>query len=407
MRAAKGSADAAGAPRDPALPIRREVAELQPSGIRAIAHAGMGQDGVIPLWFGEPDLPTPAFIVAASDAALSAGHTFYSHNRGVPELRETLADYTSRLYRKAIGIERITVTAAGMNALMQVAELLVDPGDNIVIATPLWPNFFRCIEIMGGEARQVPMTIAGDPRIQPGSWRLDLDRLFDACDARTRAITINSPNNPTGWMMDSETQAAVLDFCRDRGLWLIADEVYARIVYDRPVAPSFLDHASDDDLVLVVNSFSKSWAMSGWRLGWITHPPALGEAFEKLSEYNVASPGTGTQYAGVVAVRDGEPFVAEMVERYRIARDMVQQRLGAMRRVRLSRPEAAFYGFFAVDGIDDSMAFAMQVLAETKVGLAPGIAFGAGGETYLRICYAKTAALLGEALDRLEPLLDR
>jgi aspartate aminotransferase len=397
-RPAHGAAPAAA---EALLPIRRRIAELQPSGIREIAHAGMGREGVIALWFGEPDLPTPTFIVDASDAALRAGHTFYSHNRGVPALREVLADYSSRLYRRPIGIDRITVTAAGMNALMMIAELLVDPGDNIVVASPLWPNFFRCIEIMGGEARQVPMTMAGE------SWRLDLDRLFAACDSRTRAVCINSPSNPTGWMMDSDTQAEVLDFCRDRGLWLIADEVYARIVYDRPLAPSFLEHASDDDLVLVVNSFSKSWAMSGWRLGWITHPPAAGEALEKLCEYNVASPGTGTQYAGIAAVRDGEPFVAEIVERYRIARDIIQQRLGAMRRVKLSRPEAAFYAFFSVDGVDDSMAFAKTVLAETKVGLAPGVAFGAGGEKYLRICYAKTPELLGEALDRLEPLLDR
>jgi aspartate/methionine/tyrosine aminotransferase len=383
------------------LPIRAEVAELQPSGIREIANAGMGRAEVIALWFGEPDLPTPDFIVAASDRALRAGETFYSHNRGVPELRHALAEYTGRLYGRAIDVERITVTAAAMNALMLIAELLVDVGDNIVLASPLWPNFFRCIEIMGGEARQVPLATDGE------GWRLDLDRLFDACDERTRAICVNSPSNPTGWMMERETQAAILDFCRARGLWVIADEVYARIVYDRAHAPSFLEIAEPDDLLLVVNSFSKSWAMSGWRLGWITAPEALGETLEKLNEYNVASPGTGTQHAGITAVREGEPFIRDMVERYRIARDIVQQRLGAMRRVRLTRPEAAFYAFFSVDGVGDSRAFAKKVLAETRVGLAPGTAFGKGGERFLRICYAKTPELLGEAFDRLEPLLDR
>lgn len=387
--------------RDPALPIRTVVADLPHSAIREIAHAGMGIDDVVPLWFGEPDLPTPQFIVEASDRALRGGRTFYSHNRGVPELRETLADYSSRLYDREIGVDRISVTAAGMNALMMVAELLIDPGDNIVSLSPLWPNFFRCIEIMDGQVHQVPLARSGD------GWSLDLDRLFDTCDERTRAICVNSPNNPTGWMMDSETQAAVLDFCRARGLWLIADEVYARVVFDRPVAPSFLELATPEDLVLVVNSFSKTWAMSGWRLGWITAPTALGQIIENLNEYNVASPNTGTQYAGIAAVRDGEPFVTELVERYRIARDIVQQRLGAMRRVHLTRPEAAFYAFFSVDGVTDSRAFAKQVLHETKVGLAPGIAFGEGGENYMRICYAKTPELLGTAFDRLEPLLDR
>jgi aspartate/methionine/tyrosine aminotransferase len=392
---------AATAGREGRLPIRAQVAELQPSGIREIAHAGMGRAEVIALWFGEPDLPTPDFIIEAADRALRAGETFYSHNRGVPELRHVLAEYTGRLYGRAIDVERITVTSAAMNALMLIAELLVDPGDNIVLASPLWPNFFRSIEIMAAEARQVPLATDGE------GWRLDLDRLFDACDERTRAICVNSPSNPTGWMMERETQAAILDFCRARGLWVIADEVYARIVYDRPHAPSFLEFAEPDDLLLVVNSFSKSWAMSGWRLGWITAPVALGEALEKLNEYNVASPATGTQHAGITAVREGEPFIRDMVERYRIARDIVQQRLGAMRRVRLTRPEAAFYAFFSVEGVGDSRAFAKKVLAETGVGLAPGTAFGKGGESFLRICYAKTPELLGEAFDRLEPLLDR
>lgn len=382
------------------LPVRAAIAALEHSAIREIAHAGMGDPDVIPLWFGEPDMPTPDFIIDASDRALRAGETFYSHNRGVPELRDALAEYSTRLYKRPIGSDRITVTAAGMNALMMVAELLIDAGDNIVAATPMWPNFFRCIGIMGGTVHQVPLETDGE------TWRLDLDRLFDACDERTRAICINSPSNPTGWMMDTEAQAAVLDFCRKRGIWLIGDEVYARLVYDRPVAPSFLEIADPDDLLLVANSFSKSWAMTGWRLGWITAPPAVGQMLENLNEYNVASPGTATQIAGVTAVKEGEPFIADMVDRYRIARDIVQQRLGAMRKVHLTRPEAAFYAFFKVDGVTDSRAFAKQVLAETKVGLAPGIAFGAGGEDYMRICYAKSPETLGAAFDRLEPLLD-
>jgi aspartate aminotransferase len=380
--------------------IRAQVRDLQHSGIREIAHVGMDRPGVIPLWFGEPDLPTPDFIIAASDAALRAGETFYSHNRGVPELREAIVGYTNTLYGTDIGTDRVTVTSAGMNALMMIAELLVEPGDNIVFVTPLWPNFFRCVEIMGGEARQVPLERNGD------GWALDLDRLFDACDERTRAVCVNSPSNPTGWMMEAETQTEVLARCRERGVWLIADEVYARVVYDRPHAPSFLEISEPEDLVLVVNSFSKTWAMTGWRLGWIIAPASIGQALESLSEYNVASPSTNAQHAGITAIRDGEPFVAGMVERYRIARDIVQQRLGAMRRVRLTRPEAAFYAFFAVDGVEDSRAFAMQILDETNVGVAPGTAFGSGGEDCLRICYAKSPQLLGEAFDRLAPLLD-
>lgn len=384
----------------PLPPIRQHIVDLLPSPIREVAHHGMGDPDVIPLWFGEPDLPTPSFIADANDRALRDGHTFYTPNLGIQELRATLADYMSTLYQRPISDNRVIITAAGMNALMMVAEALIDPGDNIVAVTPVWPNFFRCIEIMQGQVRPVALTV------DEKGWSLDLDRLFDACDERTRAISINSPSNPTGWLMTSADQKAVLEECKRRGLWLIADEVYARVVYDRPYAPSFLELASPDDPLLVVNSFSKSWAMTGWRLGWITAPEAVIPHLEKLNEYNVASPGSATQYAGVTAVRDGEPFVHETMERYRIARDIVCQRLGAMSRVRLPFPEAAFYAFFEVDGVTDSRAFARELLEKTKVGVAPGMAFGPGGEHYMRICYAKSPSMLGEAFDRLAPLLD-
>ena len=393
--------DVAPMPRERAgARVRPRIEALAESPIREIAREGAKTPGTIGLWFGEPDLPTPEFIIAASDRALRAGHTFYTPNAGLPELRRTIADYTSRLYGRAVATDGVTVTAAGMNALMMVAEALIDPGDNLVSVAPMWPNFFRCVEIMGGEARETALTAGGD------GWRLDLDRLFDSCDERTRAICVNSPSNPTGWVMEEEEQRAVLEFCRARGLWLISDEVYARIVHDRPVAPSFLTIADADDPVLVVNSFSKTWAMTGWRLGWLVAPPALGPVLEKLTEFNVASPAAHSQHAGVAAIRDGEPFVADMTARYRAARDVVQQRLGAMRRVRLAPMRGAFYAFFAVDGVEDSRAFAQQVLRETGVGLAPGMAFGACGEGHMRLCYAKSPALLGEALDRLAPLLD-
>ena len=383
-----------------ALPIRSRVATLAGSPIREIAHEGMGIDGAIPLWFGEPDRPTPEFIVAASDRALRAGHTFYTPNAGVAELRETIAAYASRLHGRAIAADRVTVTAAGMNALMLVAELLFDPGDTLVGVTPVWPNFFRCVEIMDGRVRETPLAVG------PDGWRLDLDRVFDACDSRTRAICVNSPSNPTGWVMEADEQRALLDFCRARGLWLIADEVYSRVIYDRPVAPSFLTLAEPEDRVLVIDSFSKTWAMTGWRIGWLVAPPALGPVLEKLTEFNVASPATHSQHAGIAAIREGEPFVADMVARYRAARDAVRQRLGAMRRVRLAPMTGAFYAFFAVEDARDSRELARTLLREARVGLAPGMAFGAGGEGFLRLCYAKSPALLGEALDRLAPFLD-
>ncbi len=381
------------------FPLRRTIADLPSSKIREVAALGMGKPGVIPLWFGEPDLPTPDFINRAASQALEAGHTFYTMNRGVPALREALAAYLGRLYERPIGVERITVTASAMNALAILMQTLIDPGENAVLTAPLWPNIAATVRIMGGEARAVALAEGN------AGWRLDLDRLFDSVDVRTRALFINSPNNPTGWMMEREDQEAVLEFCRVRGIWILADEVYDRIVYDRPRAPSFLDIAEDDDLVIGVNSFSKSWAMTGWRMGWLVAPDAFGHVLEKMNEYNIAGAPSMAQHAGIAALGQGEAFIAESVARYRRARDLVSERLAAMPRVGYVRPNAAFYAFFSVEGVSDSLAFAKDLLLRSGVGLAPGIAFGPAGEGHLRLCFASTPETLSRAMDRLEEAL--
>jgi aspartate/methionine/tyrosine aminotransferase len=376
--------------------LRRSIAALPSSRIREVAHLGMGRDDVIPLWFGESDLPTPKFIGDAAARALAAGDTFYQPNAGIPELRTTLADYMNRLYGTELTLHNVIVAASGMNALMLVMQSLVDPGAVVVTTTPAWPNLPAVPRILTGAIRAVPLSPSN------AGWRLDLDRLLDACDARTRVIFLNSPNNPTGWMMAAEEQRAVLEFARARGIWIVSDEVYARIVYDRPTAPSFLEQALPDDRLIVVNSFSKTWSMTGWRLGWITLPAELGPTFEMLTEYNIAGPAGFIQRAGVVAVRDGEPSVRETVERYRAARDLTVARLARMPRLSLPVPDAAFYAFIRVDGMDDSVAFAKDLLARTGVGLAPGAAFGDHSDDFLRLCFAASLPKLEEALDRLE-----
>jgi len=383
------------------LPIRPAIAALEGSLIREVAEANIGRDDVIPLWFGEPDEPTPQFIKDAASAALAADKVFYTQNRGVPELRASLARYATGLHGRPVDVGRITVTCSGMSALMLVSQALVEPGDNVVVVVPMWPNFRMTVAIMGGEARLVPLATDAD-----GRWHLDLDRLFAACDDRTKTVFVNSPGNPTGWTMTAAQQAALLAEARRRGLWVVSDEVYVRLAYEAARAPSFLDIAAPDDRVIVVNSFSKSWSMTGWRLGWLTHPAALGEAFSKLNEFNVAAPAAFVQHAGIVAVERGEPFVAAMVERYRHNRDLVFQRLAGMRRVRLSRPEGAFYAFFRLDGMTDSVATAKALIERAGVGLAPGLAFGPAGEGWLRLCFASRAETLSAALDRLQPEFD-
>jgi aspartate aminotransferase len=381
--------------------VREVIRDLPVSRIAEVSALGMGDPQVIPLWYGEGDLPTPAFIRAAATAALQAGHTFYTYKAGLPELRAAIADYLTGLYGRPVGGERVLVSSSGMTALMLMAQALIGEGDNLVIVAPVWPNIAAAVTVMGGEPRLVSL----DPR-PGGGWRLDLERLFAACDSRTRGIFVNSPSNPTGWIISAEEIAALLAFARQRGLWLVADEVYGRIVYGNRAAPSFLDQADPQDRLIVVNSFSKNWAMTGWRLGWMTAPADLLPQLEKLVEFNTSGSPTFLQHAGIVAIRDGEPFIASFVARCRAARDVAIERLMTCRRVEVARPEGAFYAFFFVAGMDDSLAFAKEALRRTKVGLAPGSAFGPMGEGYIRLCFARDPQQVGEAIERLRPLLD-
>ena len=376
--------------------LRRSIAALPSSKIREVAHLGMGRDDVIPLWFGESDLPTPQFIRDAATRALDAGDTFYQPNPGIAPLRSALAAYMNRLYGTSLAKDNVIVSASGMNALMLVMQSLIDPGDVVVTTTPAWPNLPAVPQILTGAIRVVPLTSGN------AGWRLDLDRLLDACDARTRVIFLNSPNNPTGWMMSAEQQQAVLEFARARGIWIVSDEVYARIVYDRPTAPSFLEQALPDDRLIVVNSFSKAWSMTGWRLGWITVPSELGPTFEMLTEYNIAGPAGFIQRAGLVAIEDGEACVKETVARYRRARDLMVTRIGQIPRMSLPAPEAAFYGFIRVEGMTDSVAFAKDLLTSTGVGVAPGAGFGGHSDDYIRLCFAASLPKLEQAFDRIE-----
>ncbi len=378
---------------------RPSVHALQPSLIRKVANAAIGKTDVIPLWFGEPDKPTPQFIRQAAKDAIDEGQTFYQPNLGIAELRAALASYSNGLYGSELSLDNIAVTPSGMTALSIVLQCVVAEGDSVVIPSPVWPNLPSAARILGARIERVALKPA------PGKWQLDLDELFAACSANTRAILVNSPNNPTGWMLEDDEQRAILDFCRERDIWLIADEVYNRIVYDRAFAPSFIDKVTAEDKYFIINSFSKSWAMTGWRLGWITAPPALIRAVEMVSEYNFSCIFSPTQIAGITAIKEGEDFVRASTARYRAALDLLLAAFAGLPRVSLPPPQAAFYAFFTVEGMRDSYSFALDILRRAGVGLAPGAAFGPQGEGYLRLCFAVELDLLERALRQMRPLL--
>jgi len=326
----------------------RPLVERMPfSKIGQVAMAGLGDPEVIPLWFGESDVPTPRFIGAAVAAALAAGHTFYTFKRGIPELRQAIARYLGALYGRPVSAERVIVTSSGMSGIMFMCQALIEPGDNLVILSPVWPNINDVVTVMGGEPRAVALVPAGD-----GGFRLDLEALMAACDGKTRAIFVNSPGNPTGFIMSGEEQLALLDFARRRGLWLIADEVYGRIVFDGArIAPSFLAVAEPEDRLVVINSFSKAWAMTGWRLGWLVAPKPVQDVADKIVEFNTSGAPTFLQHAAVAAIEQGEGFVAEMVERCRVGRDLLVQGLRRFPRVSVALPGGGFYAFARIDGL--------------------------------------------------------
>jgi aspartate/methionine/tyrosine aminotransferase len=379
-------------------PIRRNIQELPASRIREVTLAARGIDDLIALWFGEGDDVTPAFIRDAAAAALHRGETFYGPNRGIPELRAAIQRYLGRVYGTLVDLDRIVVSASGMNALMISVQCLVGPGDSAVVIGPIWPNAENAIAAIGAEVRRVDLQVQPD-----GGWHLDLDRLVDACDATTRLIVVNSPGNPTGWMASEDELAAILAHARARGIWILSDEVYGRIAYGIRHAPSFLTLASPEDPVVIINSFSKSWSMTGWRLGWVVAPRELTVAIEKMTEFNISHPTTFVQWGGVAALDHGDDYIEKLVRRYAEAADLVYDRLSPLPRVRLPRPRSAFYAFFRVDGADDSLAYATELLTRARVGLAPGSAFGPSGEGHLRLCFAASLPKLSQALDRLVP----
>jgi aspartate/methionine/tyrosine aminotransferase len=384
-------------------PLARDaVRALRASKIREVANAGMDRGEVLSFWFGEPDEVTPEFIRQAGIDALHAGETFYTHNLGIPELREGIADYVSRLHRP-LGADRVAVTNSGMSALMLTTQALVGPGDSVVAVTPLWPNLVEIPKIVGASVACVELQFG------PKGWTLDPDRLLRALAPGTRAVYINSPNNPTGWTIAAEDQRAILAHCRRHGIWIVADDAYERLCYDAPeplrTAPSFLDLAEPDDRLVSTNTFSKAWLMTGWRLGWIAAPRALIPDLAKLIEYNTSCAPGFVQRAGVVAVTKGDEVIAHTVERLRHARDFLHGRLRNIPRIEAFAAAGAMYAFFRVDGVADSLAFCKDLVREAGLGLAPGIAFGAEGEGFVRWCFASGEARLADGADRLERFL--
>jgi aspartate aminotransferase len=386
--------------------LAQSVERVPHSRIRELAEIAMSMDGVLRLYFGESNLPTPDYIKRAAVQALADGYTFYTENAGLPSLRRAIAEY----YRRLQGVDldpmsEIVVTASGVQALNLVIRCLLDPGDEALVLSPVWPNGSSIVAMANAVVRQIPHPLCGD------RYRVDFEALEIAVTPRTRLLLYTSPSNPLGWVATDEEQQRLLDFARRHGLWLVADEVYDRLYYAGPrlgcPVASILRKATREDAVAVVQSFSKSYCMTGWRLGWLVARRDLAAKATQLNEFIVSHAPSFAQKAAETALAEGEAELARMIERLKENRDLCLAALSGMPGVTVPTPDGAFYVFPRIEGLTDSFAFCKRLLEETRVGLAPGVAFGAGGEGSVRICYAAERSILEPAMARLGKFLRR
>lgn len=378
-------------------PYRSCFQTMSANGAAELLRYGKSKAGCLSLAQGEGSLPTPAFICDEVHKSLSEGKTFYSFGAGLTELRQEIATYHAKTYGHHIPLNRIAVTSSGTNAVHLALMSILDEGDEVIAVTPIWKNLIGITELAGGRIIDVPMEQSD------GKWHLDLEKFFAKVTPHTKAMMIVSPNNPTGWVMSGEDIKTVLEFARARDIWIIADEVYGRTMHDVSKAPSFLDYAEDDDLLYVVNSFSKTWAMTGWRLGWLIGPRDSEDKIRDVILYENMGPPTFTQHAGIVALRHGEDFLQTQKTLWKGNQELVIESLAAFDHISLVKSPAAFYAFFKIDGETDSFALARRLIDEVGVSLAPGGAFGKEFNNYLRLCFAASPEVLSEALHRLKP----
>ncbi|MCM2291455.1 pyridoxal phosphate-dependent aminotransferase [Allorhizobium sp. BGMRC 0089] len=374
----------------------RAIAAPESGIVEIINYARARALDVVPLWAGEGDLATPAFISRAASEALLGGETFYTWQRGIPELREALSRYYLRHFSAELPAEHFYVTGSGMQAIQLAVQALTAPGDEMIYLSPCWPNIVSAIEIAG--TRAVGVEIA----YTDGRWQLDLERLEQAITPKTKALFINTPSNPTGWTASHDDLKAILAMARKRGIWILADEIYALYHFaGQGRAPSFLDVMEADDRIIFANSFSKNWSMTGWRVGWLVAPPEIGQVLENLIQYSTSGVAQFMQRGAVAALDEGDDFVRDNIARARTSRDLLLDALIATNRVRSAKPDGAIYAFLEIDGVRDTRAAALDIVDKASVGLAPGTAFGAGGASFLRACFLRDPRQIADAAERL------
>ncbi|MGB1077757.1 MAG: pyridoxal phosphate-dependent aminotransferase [Bdellovibrionales bacterium] len=381
----------------PHTQYRARIETLPENKAAELLAYGKSKPDVISLAQGEGSNTTPDFIIDAAMSAARNGKTFYAPTLGYPELRSALSSYYPSTYDCPVPSERIFVTGSGTNAVHLALNAILEEGDEVVAVTPIWKNLLGAVAVAQGRIKEVPLTHENQ------KWELDMNALFDAVTEKTKAIMVVTPSNPTGWVMSDEEIKALVHFAREKNIWIIADEVYGRITYhEKKHAPTFLHHIHDEDKVFVVNSFSKAWSMTGWRLGWLVGPKSSEKIIHDLALYNNMGPASFSQYGGLVALQEGEEYLSKNLALWQRNKDQFYDIFSRYNHIEYSNPDATFYGFFKVKTEPSCLDFSRRLIDEFGISLAPGISFGKDFQGWIRICYALSENIMDEAFLRLE-----
>ena len=385
--------------------LRAEAVGIPESGIVAVMNAGRNRQGLIPLWVGEGDQPTPDFICNAAKQALDQGETFYTYQRGIPELRSAIAAYMTRVYGPLFGQpyapERFFVTIGGMHALQIAIRIVAGNGNEVLVPSPAWPNFAASIISSGATPVDVPMLFEARDGAAD-NWYLDFQALKAAITPNTRAILINSPSNPTGWTASRRDLEDVLALARENNLWIIADEIYGRITYNGERAASFHDVMTKYDRIMFAQTLSKNWAMTGWRVGWLEAPQELGDVIENMVQFTTSGVPVSAQRGAIAALEQGEALIASQIQRWTYNRNLLCDLFAKTPGIHFSKPYGGLYLFCKFEGEPDTLKLALRLIDEANVGVAPGSTFGKSGEQYVRICFARNSDDIREAARRLQ-----
>ena len=372
------------------------------SGITESATIRMGQiaeqlraegKSVLNFTLGEPDFSTPEHICAAAKEAMDRGYTHYTSSAGIPELREAIAQKIRAENKVAAQAENVIVTPGGKQAIYEVMMSFLDDGDEVLLLDPVWVSFEAAAKLAGGTPRWVT-------RLEN---KLTYEALETASSERTKLIVINSPNNPAGYVLSDRELRTVAEFARERDLLVLSDEIYEKIIYGR-THTSIGSFDGMHERTIMINGFSKTYAMTGWRIGYAVAPLGLLKEMIKVQQHTVSCAASISQYAALAALRSPQDCVWDMAAEFRRRRDVIVKRLNEIGLLCVN-PEGAFYAFVCAPGHGDDVQFTERLLTEAHIVVTPGSAFGEAGRGYVRFSFAASMANIVEAMDRLERLL--